>query len=137
MYLCCDTILYYLDMLFNLQTAYSSMRERERICKVYEQRPPSPIWLMSNPNWTLWMPTSILLTTFSKFANFYISKFRISFVWYHLTNSLHYLTCIPNFNVFSFLQWNLWRDMNSCTLVWTFQFDRHFCSKILANLTAN
>ena len=55
----------------------------------------------------------IQLTTFSKFANSYISKFRISVVWCDLTKLLDHLTDVPKcFLCFSFYQSNLWEDMN-------------------------
>ena len=51
-------------------------RERDLICNR-----DTPNRLMSNLNWRLLHrpPTELQLTTCSKFANFYISKFRISF----------------------------------------------------------
>ena len=66
----------------------------------------------------------------------------ISLVWCHLTKLLCHLTCVSSFIVFLFTQSNLWQNMNLFCLVagaltWTFQFDLHFRSKILANLTAN
>ena len=118
-------------------------RERESV-KLYEHRhlPPRP---MSNPYWHL-------LTTFSTFANFYISKFRISLMWYHFTKLLRHLTCAPIFLPwFSLTQWNLWQDINlfclhlvflcrtnkphilvADILTWTFRFDLHFRTKIPA-----
>ena len=93
--------------MFRLHTV--AREERERICKGYEQKHLHPIQLTSNPNWwLLWLQQ----TTFSKFANFNRSKFKISLVWCHLTKLLHHLTHVPNFYCFSFLQSNLWQDMN-------------------------
>ena len=74
----------------------------------------------------------------------------------HLTKLLRHLTRIPNFTLILCLQWNTWQDMNLLclhlvflwridrshilvkgALAWTFQFDLHFRSKSLDNLTAN
>ena len=50
------------------------------------------------PNWTLCMLTSNKqMTIFSKFADFYISKFRIPLVWCHLTKLWRHLTRVPKF----------------------------------------
>ena len=102
--------LYYPDMLFNVQTEYSSMRERERererkreveSLRDYEQRHKEPPRPTSSPNWWLLrLPPTEPQMTFSKFSNFYKPKFRISFVWRYLTKLFWHLTRIPNFPVF-------------------------------------
>ena len=56
------------------------------------------------------------LTTFSKFANFCIYKFRLSVAWSHLAKLLRHRARIPKFPS-SFPQSNLWQDMNPWTLV--------------------
>ena len=93
------------------------------------------------PNRTLWIPTfnnpqliTDRLRTFSKFVNFYISKFRILVGWCHLAKLWRHLSRIQN-SLFSFTQSNLWQDMNRfClylglpglvvrVLAWTYQYD--------------
>ena len=133
------------NCLFIIQIYCSMFRlhERDKICKglwTETQREPT-----AGP-----IDVSELLTdNFFKicyFLYFYISEFRISLVWCHLAKLLRHLTGVSIFTVF----------INSIKLVtrhesilstfglpmlvagahaWTFQFDLHFRSKILANLT--
>ena len=124
--------------------------------------------MTSNPNWRLLKlfptelelttsPTELQMTTFSKVVYSYMSQFKVSIVWYHLTTLLSHLTRVSNFPLwFSFLQSNLWQDMNVFCLylvflcrydsspilvtgahTWTFQFELHFHSKIEAFLAAD
>ena len=94
-------------------TSSDDQRERERewekICKgrrTDTKRHPKPdqtLWTQTSDNG----PTdSCELTTFSKFANLYIFKFRISIGWSHLAKLLCHLSLVPN-SLFSFPQWNL------------------------------
>ena len=76
-------------LLFDVQTAYSNTKERERSIRVYEQKHKEP-----QPNWTLWMPTD---PTFSKFVN--ISKLKVSAVLCHLAKLLHH-SHMSKFTVF-------------------------------------
>ena len=105
--------LYYPDMLFIVMqiSNHERERERERDCK----RPWTKTRLsLHGVTPTLSLPridsqttttsTELQLTTFSKFANFCISKFRISLVWCHLIKLLRHFIRIPNFHrVFHFL----------------------------------
>ena len=136
-------------------------REREReLVRVYEQRykeTPSTTRLTSNSNWLLQLLlTELQLMTFSKFADFYISKFRISLVWCHFTKLLHHFTCVPNFSLFFIssvkpmtkhesilftfcllvLRWQVFPILGADVRAWTFQFDLHIHSKILVNLNS-
>ncbi len=85
--------LYFPDILFDVQTA----RERKSV-RIYKKRHKETIpW----PDWRLTSTDSnFQLTTFSKIANFYISNFRISLVWCHLTELLRHITPVPKFTFF-------------------------------------
>ena len=129
--------------MFRLHTV---AQERKKICKGLwtdtKRHHPSPTELFKCK--LLTAPTDNWLTTFSKFANSYISKFRISVEWCHLAKLLHHLTHVPN-SLFLFSPTKpVTRYESFClhfglpvlvvsVLAWTFQFHLHFCSKILAN----
>ena len=96
----------YNHLLFDVQTAYSSMKARENLLgSMNKETCPT-----HQPYRTLWTQTSDWLL-FSKFADFYISKFRISVGWCYLAKLLCHFSCVPN-SLFSFPQSNLWQDMN-------------------------
>ena len=66
-------------------------------------------------------------------------------MWCHLTKLLSYLTRVP-ISLFPFFSIKLvtrhesilfWTDRSHLLVAWTFQFDLHIHSKILANLTVN
>ena len=121
-------------LLFNVQTAYSSARERgrererERICKGIwrdTKRPsPSPTELSERH-----LLTTDRLTSFSKFANLYISKFGISvgdvilinhcvishvsqIHCFHLSNLTFDKTAIHFVYILVFLCWSLCTHLN-------------------------
>ena len=76
-------------LLFDVQTAYSCMKERRSV-RVYEQRHKEPSTQLTQLT---------QLTTFSKFANFYISKLKVSVVLCHLAKLWHH-SDISKFTVF-------------------------------------
>ena len=84
----------------------------------------------------------LLLTTFSKPTNFYLSKIRILVEWCHLAELLRHLLRVPN-SLFPFPRSNLWHESILFTFCPSF-VDRwcthlnfpiwsNFCSKISAN----
>ena len=128
---------------FSLRTvARKREREREReSVRAYEQRhkDPTDLRLTSTDDCFQQTPTSnwqlLKLTTFSKFANFYISKFRISLMWCNFTRLLRHLTHVPKFIPwFSFTQSNFWQDMNLCLhLVFLCRIDwSHILARVLS-----
>ena len=153
--------LYYPDILFNLRNAERErVCERERACKGLwtetQRDTPWPEWrLTPTDDFSNCLQLNCNLIPFSKFANSYISNFRI--LWCHLTKLLRHLTREPNYlPCFSFPHSNLWQDLNLFCLylvllcrddwshilvagerTWTFQIDWHLRSTIFANLTAN
>ena len=142
----CRFIIQIFQLMFRQLTV---ARERKSV-RVYEQihKETPPTRLTSHPNWQQ-LPTSHWqLKTFLKLANFYISKFSISVVWWHLIKLLHHLTRVPKFTVFISPIKHMTRHESilftfglpvlvAGALAWTFQSDLHFRLKILANLTAD
>ena len=124
----------------------SRLLKREKICKA--------LWTETQrdtrrPDWSL-APTDncfqLLITTdtFSKYANFYISKFKIAVVRCYLTKLLRHLTRVANFTVFPFIQSNWWQDLNlfylhSVFLCWSLMHSLELfnLTYIFAYLTAN
>ena len=95
-------------LLFNVQTSYSSTRERERkICKglwTDTEREPPP-----QPDQSLWMQTSNWSTDWLLFQNLLIFIYLNSGYQSggcHLSKLLQHLSRVPN-SLFSFLQSNL------------------------------
>ena len=139
----CCIIIQICCLMFRLHTV---AQEREKICKglwTDTQRDTPP------PNQHLTPTDNCFQQTNNKIhTKFYISKFRILVVGYHLTKLLYHLSRITKFTVFISPIKSVTRYESilftfglpmlvTDVLAWTFQFDLHFCSKIFANLTAN
>ena len=94
-------------LLFDVQCAYSSKRERERICKGLWTDTDQPNWTLNANFWQLtdWLADYIFFKIRS-FLYIWIQDIGGGGGWCHLAKLLGHLSRVPN-SLFSFLQSNL------------------------------